>query len=804
MKKNILTGIILSLLCLLLANADSIDSQDKEVNIGSFRGRLPQGIQQDISTDEHVIIRFSELPDSSLRSALENKGIKLGDYVDNNSYYCRIVDIKSLKSAIKGVETISRISRNMKLTPLASERLKLRKRNRQNYYVRFHRGTTRADMLGILKNQGIKVLNSNDAPFHTAMIQADSQQLESLLINDKVRLVDFSLGEPVDLNEDASKLTGARAVLNKKAYSKPTGKYVNVGVWEGGVAYDHSDLSGRLTVVDTDAYRSNHATHVTGTILGAGTLDPQAKGMAPEARAFVYDTSGAKWDEMRDSMTLHDVAVSSHSWAYESGWYHLRSGDFNWVWWDIEIFGLYHEYTADADTLVYEYDFPIIKGVGNDRNDSFMGPHEHEDTGAGVLHEDLHDPNTDFDSITPVSCAKNIISVGAVTKDLEMTDFSSWGPTDDGRVKPDVVAIGLGLWSLAPDDSYVTMGGTSMSTPNTAGVAALVIDAYKRLGGKRMGAAMLKGLLIHGTRDLGPEGPDYMYGHGFVDTEMTLRVMNSAAYDKEFPGLTFKKNKKPNPYNVKAMVVDGEISNKEKLSYNFTIPQGAKEVRATLVWNDPAGSNLVNNLDVILKKKGEKAIKPWVLNPATPSQAARRKNNKIDNVESIRMENPAPGEWNVLLSGKRITTKSQKFVLIISAGDGNEPIELKNSGTVALRQFNIWSASMSNNIIQLSRQQNSFSSGDGFVFQLVGDVFNNAKYDNCFGAAQIYISMKNSEGKLVLKYQRTEDQYDGNFTQYSDLYYVPNTLPPGQYQLEATVTLHNDQKASLQRTITIQ
>ena len=805
MKKALLSGIILSaLLFMIIPNTSGQDTGQDKIRLGTFEG-IPANIAPaNFHSDEYAIISFDKLPDDQMRSSLTNKGIMLGDYIQGKSYYCKLTSPAKITNEDKVFHSISKITKAMKISPLAQSRLKSINKKKGSFYVRFHRGTDKEKMLSILSQRGVTVRNTNSEPFNSANIEASPEELNSLLSHNDVKRVDFSLAESVDLNEKTARLTGARTVYNRKSYSKPTGQNVNVALWESGVAYNHTDLSGRLTVVDSDATRSAHATHCTGTILGAGTLDPQAKGMAPKAKAFVYDTRGSRWDEMRDSIALHDVAVSSHSWAYESGWYHLRTGDRNWVWWDTEIFGLYHEYTADADTLVYEYDFPIVKGVGNDRNDSYMGPHEHEDTGSGVLHEDLHDPNPDFDTITPVSCAKNIISVGAVTKDLEMTDFSSWGPTDDGRVKPDVVAVGLGVYSLAPEDGYVTMGGTSMSTPNTAGVATLIIDAYKKLGGKRMGSALLKAFLIHGTRDLGPEGPDFMYGHGFVDTEMSLRVMNSAAYDEQFAGLKFKKNRKPNPYSVRARVVENSIKHKEKLQYSFTIPQGAKEVRATLVWNDPAGAKLVNNINMVMKKKGEKTIKPWALKASSPTAPAKRKSNNVDNVETIRLASPAAGEWTVLLTGKKITSKSQKFVLIVSAGDSNQPIELKTEGTISLSQFSIWRASMANNTITLHNQQNSFSRGDGFIFQLNGSVFENAKYENYYGAVQLYISMKNSDGKLVLKYQRTEDQYDGDFSQYSELYFVPRDLPPGEYILEATATLHNDQKAILSRTITIQ
>ena len=138
-----------------------------------------------------------------------------------------------------------------------------------------------------------------------------------------------------------------------------------------------------------------------------------------------------------------------------------------------------------------------------------------------------------FQSITFNALAKNVMTIGAVDDAVSggvrtpsngaIAYFSSLGPCDDGRIKPDVVANGINLYSsIATGDAAYdgTYSGTSMATPNALGSTILLEQLYAReFSGQRMRASTIKSLLIHTADDLGNPGPDYKYGWGLVNVK---------------------------------------------------------------------------------------------------------------------------------------------------------------------------------------------------------------------------------------------------------------------------------------------
>jgi hypothetical protein len=264
----------------------------------------------------------------------------------------------------------------------------------------------------------------------------------------------------------------------------------------------------------------------------------------------------------------------------------------------------------------------------------------------------------DADCISSPGTAKNVITVGAMGGGI--ADFSNFGPTDDGRIKPDLVAQGVNLLSLAcncfddrdgngTDDvpnsptANRLLSGTSMSTPVVSGVAALVLQEANTRNIDMTPAAM-KALLVQTARDVqgvgqARPGPDYATGWGIVDAEAAVNLLRQL-------GLT-----------------EGTLNGTgaaNAWSRTFYVPAGEAEIKLTLAWDDPAGNpaapqnqpKLINDLDLRLIDPNGVTTTPWALDPANPGQAAVRDggNDEVNNVEQVSVLNPMAGIWTVRVS----------------------------------------------------------------------------------------------------------------------------------------------------------
>ena len=404
------------------------------------------------------------------------------------------------------------------------------------------------------------------------------------------------------------------------------GQGMIVGEWDGGpTRITHQEFGSPTRVINKDGVpfsthngNTDHATHVAGTMVAAG-VTANAKGMAHQATLWANEWNSDQ-SEMANQAS-QGLILSNHSYGYNSS---MLS---QWQ------FGFYDNTSAQWDQIAVNAPFyTIVKAAGNDRGAGY-------NTGAPF-------GTTGYNLITGSACSKNVLVVAAVNSvtnytgpsSVTMSSFSSWGPTDDGRIKPDISGMGVNVYSTSSsaDNAYATLSGTSMASPNVTGTLVLLQQHYKNLNaGNFMRSATLRGLVCHTADEAGTSnGPDYRFGWGLLNAERAANVISQR--------------------NVTSIIDERTLNNNATYTLNVTALSNSVPLEVTIAWNDPAGTplpantlnstspRLVNDLDVRVTHSSTTFF-PWVLDPANPANAATNGDNIRDNIEKIVIPNPVAG-----------------------------------------------------------------------------------------------------------------------------------------------------------------
>ncbi|QSB29010.1 S8/S53 family peptidase [Flavobacterium sp. CLA17] len=436
------------------------------------------------------------------------------------------------------------------------------------------------------------------------------------------------------------------------------GQSMTAYVWDGGATLPtHNEFGGRVSILDgvtllTANNNSQHANHVTGTIVAAGAV-AAAKGMANQANAKTNDWNN---DSAEAGVAATDgMLLSNHSY----GW-RLRD-NFNNVIMAPWRFGAYETFAREWDELMFNAPYYLmIKAAGNDGTDN-------------TANTNPLGGNASYDKLTGYATAKNNLVIanandaainattGALTS-VTINTSSSQGPTDDLRIKPDLTGNGTAVYSTATltatptpltNSSYGSATGTSMASPNVTGTLLLLQQHYKNLKGNFMRAATLKGLALHTADDAGATGPDAIFGWGLLNAK--------------FAAETITKN------GTFAIIQEHTLPNGSTYSFPVT-SDGVNPLIASISWTDPPGTansgsianvsaaRLVNDLDIRVTNSSGTAL-PYRLLSATVNGLG---DNTRDPFERIAI-NGAAGNYTVTISHKgTLVNNLQKYSVIVT------------------------------------------------------------------------------------------------------------------------------------------
>jgi hypothetical protein len=291
-----------------------------------------------------------------------------------------------------------------------------------------------------------------------------------------------------------------------------------------------------------------------------------------------------------------------------------------------------------------------------------------------------------------VGAVNGIVGGYTGSNSVVMSTFSSFGPTDDGRIKPDVVADGVNVLSTGSlaDNDYYYDSGTSMATPTVTGSLGLLVQLHAQLYGtnQAMLASTLRGLLIHTADEAGTNvGPDYRFGWGLLNARAAaLLITNNYASGS----LAHIKEVRLTSGDYIEFPFQATNTQPVRVSITHTDRPGTPPTAGL----DPTNRMLVNDLDLVVISPNATTNFPWVLNPANRDAAATTGTNSRDNVERVDISNPSTGTYLVRVTHKGTNLfNGEQWVSVMVSGNVPQPVPtlafnqivMVSSNVVALR-----------------------------------------------------------------------------------------------------------------------
>lgn len=622
--KTALIASILGSTQLLWGQQTEVTIKNRKVELWSYKS--PRGALRGSgvhSEPQLVYLKFNSRPEEVI---LKRSGISLQDYVGENTFTAIIPKSIDQLPEIEGLSAWAYVLPEDKIS---------------SYFSSQNVATRMSVLVSLTSDADSTVLSKLGFDLSAAeqlwkgqnkwIVFADPGQLNTIAAQHKVLYISPKF-EDKALNGEGISRANAAYARSVQGYGL-TGEGIVVGVGDDSYT-DHIDIIDRVNNLNP-GLNSSHGHHVAGTVAGAGIVNESYTGFAPKARV----------------VTNYFSNIIAFAPQYESNFnMKLTNNSYAAIVQNCDYAGTYDASSQYLDQQAI--DRPELLNIFAAGNDGWMTCPPFPAGYATV--------------VGSYQVAKNPLVVGQTTKHQDITNASTGrGPVKDGRLKPEIMAVGTNIISNAMNNNYEQLSGTSMASPNVSGAAALLQQRFKaQNGGQYPKSALLKAIMMNTATDMGNPGPDYGHGFGLLNVGEAIKVIDQSRY------------------------LSGTMNHSAQQTHNITVPAGMGQLKIMLYWNDapasPANAKaLVNDLDMVVNTPGGGVMLPLVLNP-DPAFVLNNASPGVDhlnNVEQVTVNDPQAGIYQVNVSGFNIPTGAQEYYITYTFVEKGISIKYPSAGS---------------------------------------------------------------------------------------------------------------------------